>query len=340
MKPIVGNVPGWSYEVSPPTEPVCCLCKRDGLPVIQVGGDSRNSICEPCSMLLAWIWRDFSGLTVPGGAYPTDIRFVLVLIVRPRENDFVCPFDVLMVERKDERDAFGLPGGKVEPGEEPAAAAARELEEEVGIRTWPAALEPLYAGYSPRASLGGVYLCRGYEGEPEEGVGPEGQQVAWKPWPPGAHARHLAGFYVGVAQAFDMRWKMHRQVAAGSPLSIQLGEPAVAYLMRRLEQLGGRRRPDDSRMLESYSNVMTAEEKEICEVILVVEKRKLDRAVVASPAVIEKPAEVGEDEGEGEEAGEEEPESETDGNEPPPFDEETGGSGFVRQQLPLRRPPP
>lgn len=337
MRPIVGSVPGWSYEVAPASEPFCCLCKRDGLPVIEVGGDSRTSICEPCSMLLAWIWRDFAGLAVPGGAYPTDIRFVLVLIVRERPNDFVHPFDVLMVERKDEKDAFGLPGGKVEPGEEPAAAAARELEEEVGIRTWPAALERLYTGYSPRASLGEVFLCRGYDGEPDEGVGPEGSQVAWQPWPPGDHARHLAGFYVGVAQAFDMRWRMHRQVAAGTPLSIQLGEPAVAYLLRRLEQLMGRRRPDDGRMLESYANVMTTEEKEICEVILVTEQRKLDQKKVASPTVKEPEAPPPEED----EEGAEEEEVEPDDNEPPSFAEEGGErpSGFVREQLPLRRPP-
>ena len=44
---------------------------------------------------------------------------------------------VLGVTRKDDQDDFGLPGGKVEPGETPLQAAIRELEEEVGLKIRP-----------------------------------------------------------------------------------------------------------------------------------------------------------------------------------------------------------
>jgi mutator protein MutT len=40
---------------------------------------------------------------------------------------------VLAVSRKDDPTAFGLPGGKVDPGETPEQAAARELQEETGL---------------------------------------------------------------------------------------------------------------------------------------------------------------------------------------------------------------
>ena len=40
--------------------------------------------------------------------------------------------EILAVSRKDDKQDFGLPGGKVEPGEIPMEAAIRELIEETG----------------------------------------------------------------------------------------------------------------------------------------------------------------------------------------------------------------
>jgi 8-oxo-dGTP pyrophosphatase MutT (NUDIX family) len=40
---------------------------------------------------------------------------------------------VLAVSRRDDPNAWGMPGGKVDPGEEPMEAAARELKEETGL---------------------------------------------------------------------------------------------------------------------------------------------------------------------------------------------------------------
>jgi 8-oxo-dGTP diphosphatase len=46
----------------------------------------------------------------------------------------------VLVVRAYDSDAFYLPGGKPEPGESPAQAAAREVREEIGMTVDPAAL--------------------------------------------------------------------------------------------------------------------------------------------------------------------------------------------------------
>ena len=61
---------------------------------------------------------------------------VTALIVKPNERL------VLAVSRKDDPNDFGLPGGKIEPGETPEMALRRELIEETGLE--PFRIEAVY----------------------------------------------------------------------------------------------------------------------------------------------------------------------------------------------------
>ncbi len=80
---------------------------------------------------------------------------------------------VLLQQRSPDRAMAGLwefPGGKMEMGELPEAALAREIEEELGIAVMPEALRPACFASAP---VGGfhmillLYICRQWRGEPQ-----------------------------------------------------------------------------------------------------------------------------------------------------------------------------
>jgi 8-oxo-dGTP diphosphatase len=89
---------------------------------------------------------------------------------------------VLLAQRPPDKSMAGLwefPGGKINPGETPEAALARELEEELGIAIAPASFVPLaFAShaYETFHVLLLLYLCRRWDGA----IAPrEGQSLAW-----------------------------------------------------------------------------------------------------------------------------------------------------------------
>lgn len=87
---------------------------------------------------------------------------------------------VLVARRPEDRHQGGLwefPGGKVEAGEDPRAALARELHEELGITVQGA--RPLIRvrhDYPDKAVLLDVWRVTSYTGDP---YGREGQPIAW-----------------------------------------------------------------------------------------------------------------------------------------------------------------
>lgn len=88
---------------------------------------------------------------------------------------------VLLAQRPEGKALAGtweFPGGKLEPGESPEAALARELDEELGIVAGP--LEPftfvshVYPDFHLVMLL---FWCRHWQGEPH---GRDGQALRWE----------------------------------------------------------------------------------------------------------------------------------------------------------------
>lgn len=92
---------------------------------------------------------------------------------------------VLAVSRKHNRADWGLPGGKLEPGESPLAAAARELREETGIRVEKYRLRMVHSGVTHTKKWTPTYALRSRTGEqvPVEAPLDMGEgAVGWVTW--------------------------------------------------------------------------------------------------------------------------------------------------------------
>ena len=104
---------------------------------------------------------------------PTVLQVVAAVLVDRQGR-------VLVAQRPPGKWAAGrweFPGGKVEPGEDEAAAVVRELHEELGVRVdAQQRLAEVCHDYPDRRVAIGLWLVLRHEGEPQ---GLDGQALRW-----------------------------------------------------------------------------------------------------------------------------------------------------------------
>lgn len=105
---------------------------------------------------------------------------VAVVVLRQRDAGWDVGWEAILVARKDDPSRWSLPGGKIDPGETPAAAAARELREETGILVHPDELVPQETVLDSGGYLTTFYLLATNEELPETFEVEEGEApVRW-----------------------------------------------------------------------------------------------------------------------------------------------------------------
>lgn len=117
-------------------------------------------------------------LEQPRNKTPAGLPIVLVAAVALVDSDN----NILLAKRPEGKPMAGLwefPGGKIQDGETPEFALARELEEELDIETRECCFAPLgFAShsYDDFHLMMPLYVCRMWKGDPKP---VEGQELAW-----------------------------------------------------------------------------------------------------------------------------------------------------------------
>lgn len=119
---------------------------------------------------------DVKQLTTPSYTMSMREKVGQVLLMSPGASGIVFnDKNELLLQFRSDKHIWGLPGGAVEPGEEPAEGVIREVYEETGVMVQPQRIVAVMAGGDhmviydngdPCAFMTSVFMCRAVSGEP------------------------------------------------------------------------------------------------------------------------------------------------------------------------------
>ena len=289
---VEGSLPGLDYVLVHDGRAECSLCGRGDCPLLSRKGGSVAT-CESCSHLAYLAWRRLPGEALPD--LPESSRRVSTVAVLVARRRLVRKLDAPAGASEEERLTKAaselsssyefllerLPGGV---SQFPAATcegdvvkAASDALALVDASSWPALLETLYVGYTPRGRLMSVVLALGWYGEPEK------QSCEWRPWPPSRHAGAMGGFYQGVEAAWPLRTHKHSCQQEREELSVRMREVACKYV-----ELQAALRADpatDASMLAVYRSAMTDDEVAVAKLVRkAAEEAREAESLAARPA--------------------------------------------------------
>lgn len=270
-----GSLPGLDYVAGYDGQAKCSLCDRGGVPLLSRKG-GHVALCESCTHLAYLAWGSLPGEALPD--LPVSSRrvsTVAVLVARRRvvrrlDAPAGAPEGEQLTKAASELSSSyeflleRLPGGIFQP---PAATctgdvtkAALDALSSVGASSWPALLESLYVGYTPRGRLMSVALATGWSG------GPEVEQACeWRPWPPSRHAGAMGGFYQGVEAAWPLRTHKHSSQQERGEVSVRMREAARKYVELQAALRAGP--TTDASMLAAYRSAMTEDEVAVAKLV-------------------------------------------------------------------------
>ena len=271
----------------------CAICRATGRAFLFRRGETDVGICEPCSGLAGWAWRQLAGEVAPGfneeaadrisRAYvliarrkmiprvdaPSDLPESERKIPAPAEAD--SSYEFLLSEQPD--GSLDLPSAVVS-SQFPVIAAMRALSD-MELVSWEPLLEPLYTAYSPRGRLVAVVLARGWG----ENLGHAAVARQWRPWPLSAHTGAMAGFWRSLETVWRLRLYKHCSVGEPQELCVPLRKAAREFI--ELQEAVRLEPSTDTTFMYALQACMSSDEIVIARMMQSAAKRAADEKALA-----------------------------------------------------------